>query len=157
MLTKERARATAMEKATPIHRPCVDTARADETVLAIADRMRQRNVGTVVVIDRQRRPVGIVTDRDLVTRVLADRRDPAETTIGDVMTRNPMLVTEHGVPHISLLLMQDGGFRRLPVVDTNRRLVGMLSLDDLVRNLATDMVRVAGVLDAQRPEAVASK
>ena len=135
-----------------VHRPRVDTARADETVLAIADRMRQRNVGTMVVVDDESRPVGIVTDRDLVTRVLADRRDPAVTTAGDVMTRNPTTVTEHGARDIALILMKDGGFRRVPVVDGERRLVGVLSLDDVVRTLAADMARVAGVLDVQSPE-----
>jgi CBS domain-containing protein len=140
-----------------VHRPHVDTARPDETVLAIADRMRQRNVGTVVVVDAERRPVGIVTDRDLVTRVIADRRDPAETTISHVMTKNPTTVTEHGAPRLALVLMKDGGFRRLPVVDADKRLVGVLSLDDVVRTVVADMSRVVGVLDVQTPEVVAAK
>jgi CBS domain-containing protein len=133
----------------------VDTARPDETIQTIADRMRQRNVGTVVVVDREDRVVGIVTDRDLVVRVLADRRDPAEVVVEDVMTRDPTTVTDHGARDISLLLMKDGGFRRLPVVDDRRRLIGVVSLDDVVRTLAADMARVAGVLDVQTPEKVA--
>ena len=149
------AKAALKERA--VHRPHVDTARPDETVLAIADRMRQRNVGTMVVIDKEHRPVGIVTDRDLVVRCIADRRDPAETTLDEVMTKNPTTVTEHGARDISLLLMKDGGFRRVPVIDERRRLVGVLSLDDVVRTLAADMARVAGVLDVQTPEVVAAK
>ena len=141
-----------MLKEKKIHRPRVDTARADETILAIADRMKQRNVGTMIVIDDDEHPVGIVTDRDLVTRVVAGRRDPVETTVGDVMTNNPTTVTEHGARDIALLLMKDGGFRRVPVVDGERRLVGVLSLDDVVRTLAADLARVAGVLDVQSPE-----
>jgi len=140
-----------------IHRTHVDTARPEETVQVVADRMRQRNVGTMIVVDRERRPVGIVTDRDLVTRVLADRRDPAETTIEDVMSKNPTSVTANGAKDISLLLMKDGGFRRIPVVDDERRLVGVLSLDDVLRTLAADMARVVGVLDAQTPETLAAK
>jgi CBS domain-containing protein len=140
-----------------IHRTHVDTARADETVQAIADRMRQRNVGTMVVIDREDRVVGIVTDRDLVVRVLADRRDPAEVTVEDVMTANPTTVTGHGARDISLLLMKDGGFRRLPVVDDRRHLVGVLSLDDVIRTLAADMAHVVGVLDVQAPEKLATR
>jgi CBS domain-containing protein len=138
----------------PLHRTHVDTAQRDETVLAVADRMRQRNVGTMVVTDREDRVVGIVTDRDLVVRVLADRRDPAATTVGDVMTANPTTVTEQGARDISLLLMKDGGFRRLPVVDERRHLLGVLSLDDVVRTLAADMARVVSVLDVQSPEKV---
>ena len=70
----------------PVHRTHVDTARRDETVQVVADRMRQRNVGTVVVLDREDRVVGIVTDRDLVVRVLADRRDPASVTVEEPWT-----------------------------------------------------------------------
>ena len=137
-----------------VHRPHVDTARADETVLAVAERMRQRNVGTLIVTDEERRPVGIVTDRDLVTRVIADCRDPAVALIEEVMTRNPTTVTEHGAPRLALELMRDGGFRRVPVVDSERRLVGVLSIDDVVRTVAADMLRVANVLDVQAPEVV---
>jgi CBS domain-containing protein len=88
-----------------VHKTHVDTARPDETIQSVADRMRQRNVGTVVVTDGEDRVVGIVTDRDLVVRVLADRRDPAEVVVEEVMTRNPTTVTEHGAREISLLLM----------------------------------------------------
>ncbi len=138
-------------------RPHVDTAAPDETAHAVADRMRQRNVGTVIVVDADRRPVGIVTDRDLVTRVLADRRDPKEVTVAEIMTRRPTTVTEHGARDIALLLMSEGGFRRLPVVDADRRLVGVLALDDVVRTLALDLSRVLGVIDAQNPDSVARK
>jgi len=149
------AKSSLKEK--PVHRLHVDTASREETVQTVADRMRQRNVGTMVVIDREERVVGIVTDRDLVVRVLADRRDPAETTVEEVMTPNPTTVTEHGARDIALLLMKDGGFRRLPVIDDRRRLLGMLSLDDVVRTLAADMARVASVLDVQTPEVVAKE
>ena len=144
-------------KEQPVHKTHVDTARREETVQAIADRMRQRNVGTMVVVDREERVVGIVTDRDLVVRVIADRRDPATTTVEDVMTPDPTTVTGHGARDISLLLMRDGGFRRLPVVDDRRRLLGVLSLDDVVRTLVADMARVVGVLDVQTPEKVATE
>jgi CBS domain-containing protein len=143
-------------KARPVHKTHVDTARRDETVLVIAERMRQRNVGTLVVIDREDRVVGIVTDRDLVVRVIAGRRDPAETTVGDVMTPDPTTVTQHGARDIALLLMKDGGFRRLPVVDDQRRLLGVVSLDDVVRTLHGDMAQIVGVLDVQTPERVAA-
>jgi CBS domain-containing protein len=135
----------------------VDTAKAGETVLAVAERMRQRNVGTVIVVDDEMRPVGILTDRDVVTRVVANRRDPSLTTIREVMTTNPTTVTEHGALQLTLLLMKDGGFRRVPVVDEDRKLVGVVSLDDVMRTIAAEMARVVGVLDVQSPEALAKQ
>ena len=72
----------------------VDTARPEESVLQIAERMHQRTVGALVVVDKANVPVGIVTDRDLTLRVIAGQRDPSTTTIGDVMTRNPKTVSE---------------------------------------------------------------
>jgi CBS domain-containing protein len=64
----------------------VDIVEASESVQAAAQRMHSRKVGTLVVQDESRRPIGIVTDRDLTVRAAAGR-DPFQTTIGDVMTR----------------------------------------------------------------------
>lgn len=134
----------------------VDTANPAETVQAIAQRMTQRNVGTLVVIDETGNPVGIVTDRDLVTRVLAKRRDAAETHVEDVMTRRPYTVTEEATADVALLLMSEGGIRRVPVVGPDRELVGILSLDDVLRALVADMDRASLVLESQTPERAAS-
>lgn len=134
----------------------VDTANLGETVQAIAHRMMQRNVGTLVVVDAAGRPVGIVTDRDLVTRVLAKRRDPAETHVDDVMTRRPYTITEEATADVALLLMSEGGFRRVPVVGADRELVGILSLDDVLRALVADMDRASLVLESQTPERAAA-
>ncbi len=130
----------------------VDLARADDTVRAAAQRFSQRNVGTLVVVDEAKRPVGIVTDRDLVTRVLAMRRDPGETTVGDVMTPRPRTVGEDADPEVALSLMAAGGFRRIPVVDAEGVVTGILSLDDVLRCLVSEMVRTGQVLEAQTPE-----
>ena len=72
----------------------VDTARPDESVIVVAQRMHQRAVGTLVVTNNSSQVVGIVTDRDLVSRVLAKGMDPAEMTVRDVMTMAPKTVSE---------------------------------------------------------------
>ena len=66
----------------------VATASPAESVLEVARRMDENNVGSVVVIDENTKPVGIVTDRDLVTRVLARELDPAETPVAVVMSKD---------------------------------------------------------------------
>jgi CBS domain-containing protein len=138
-----------------LYRREVDVARPQETVQVAAQRMAQREVGTLVVVDAHSRPVGIVTDRDVVTRVVAPRRDPAETTVEDVMTIRPTTVTKDGAAEAALTLMADGGFRRLPVVGADGTLAGVVSLDDVVRALAAEMGRVSRVLATQTPDRVA--
>jgi CBS domain-containing protein len=72
----------------------VDIVGPTDSVLIAAERMRQRMVGCLVVVEQGQMPVGILTDRDLIIRVLAEERDPRATTVGDVMTRFPDLAQE---------------------------------------------------------------
>ena len=129
----------------------VDLADADETVGQAAERMRERGVGTLVILGDAKQPLGIVTDRDLVERVLAAGLDPATTTVGEVMTRDPKTVSEEGSIEGALALMRSGRFRRLPVVDQDDRLVGLLSLDDVLMLLAEEFRNVGGSLEREAP------
>ena len=72
----------------------VDTATPDETVAVVAERMHQRAVGMLVVVNNNDRIVGIITDRDLVSRVLAKGRSPTETLVCEVMTASPTTISE---------------------------------------------------------------
>jgi CBS domain-containing protein len=107
----------------------VVTASVDSPVRQVAELMRERNVGSVLLLDAQERAVGFVTDRDLVLGVLADGRD-AEDTAGDhasapVVTGNPAMDVEDAAA-----LMVSHGIRRLPIFD-GARLTGIVTLDDL--------------------------
>lgn len=93
-------------------------------------RMRDRRVGAVLVTDIDgRKLVGIFTGRDAVARVLADGRDPERTTLAEVMTPAPACMEPGGTAIEALRLMQDGGFRHVPVVDTGK-VVGIVSHGD---------------------------
>src|SRR6059036_699183 len=94
----------------------VDLADADESVRMAAERMHQRSVGTLVIVDEWRHPIGIVTDRDLVIRVLAAAKDPDLTLVEEVMTHPPFTVTEGTPIEDAIKLMRSGRFRRVPVV-----------------------------------------
>jgi len=79
-------------------------------------RMRDARCGAVLVCDEARRLLGIFTGRDAVCRVLAEGRNAAATPIGEVMTRDPITMLPHQRAIEALRLMQDGGFRHLPIV-----------------------------------------
>ena len=133
----------------------VDLADPHEAVRVAADRMRQRNVGTLVVLDAEKRPLGIITDRDLVTRVLAEDRDPLGTLVRDVMTEVPRTIEESASLSTALHLMSIGTFRRIPVVDDEGRLVGLIGLDDVLHLLAEEMTEVGKLLEREGPRAAA--
>jgi signal-transduction protein with cAMP-binding, CBS, and nucleotidyltransferase domain len=98
------------------------------SVREAAKRMSQRHVGSVLVT-REGALVGIFTERDLLTRVVAMGRSPDNTLLFDVMTKNPDTVAPDGAPIDALRRMTQRGFRHLPVVD-NGRLIGVLSRRD---------------------------
>jgi CBS domain-containing protein len=134
----------------------VDTATPDESVFQAAERLHQRTVGALVVVDKANAPVGIVTDRDLTLRVIAGQRDPATTTIQEVMTRNPKTVSEMTEIASVLSLMQDGEFRRVPVVDDLGHLVGIITLDDILLLFSEGFTLVGRLLERETPQAAAA-
>jgi CBS domain-containing protein len=129
---------------------------AGENVWCAAERMHQRSVGTLVVVDEWQHPVGIVTDRDLVIQVLAEQKEPLETLVGDVMTQRPATALEDTPIEIALERMAAGGFRRMPVVDHTGKLVGLVTLDDILVLIGDELSRVGKVLTWQTPRAAAT-
>jgi CBS domain-containing protein len=107
--------------------------------------MGESAVGSLVVVDALRRPLGIVTDRDLVVRCLAPGKDPERTRLRDVMSGPPAWVRQDRAAEDAIGEMARLRVRRLPVVDDHDRLVGILALDDVVlAELAPDsLVRQA--------------
>jgi len=104
--------------------------------------MDEKNVGCVVVV-HDGRPVGIVTDRDLVLRVLRRARDPESVLIEEVMTAKVECVTADRDPLAVAVHMRQTGVRRLPVVDRDGRIVGIVAYDDLVRHVGMESREMA--------------
>ena len=99
------------------------------TLVRVAARaMRERRVGAVLVAAHSRLE-GIFTERDMVSRVVAEGRDPDTTTLAEVMTANPDTAGPHDTALEALRRMHDGGYRHLPIVDRGR-LVGIVSRRD---------------------------
>lgn len=141
----------------PISEICtreVIIARCDETVLEAAKLMRERNVGTVVVVEERgsvRVPVGIVTDRDLVVEIIASEVDPTFIRMGDIMPAELVSVKGScGGVYEGIQYMRSKGVRRLPVIDEDGGLLGIVTLDDLLGLLAEEFSALAKLVERER-------
>jgi CBS domain-containing protein len=114
----------------------------DTTVMEAARMMRQKHVGDLVVADDvagECLPVGLVTDRDIVVNVLASELDPSHTTV-DCIMGTPLVTAEETEDAASAIArMRAHGVRRLPVTGKDGRLVGIVTLDDLLRAVAMEI------------------
>jgi CBS domain-containing protein len=122
----------------------------DSTVAQAAKLMRQHHVGSLVVVEElngaKRVPVGIVTDRDVVIEVMATGLDPNVITVGDIM--DPELVTARESEGVleTMQIMRYKGVRRLPIVDKEGLLVGIVSIDDLLELLAEELSELTKIV-----------
>lgn len=128
----------------------VVVAQIDETIAEAARRIRACHVGTLVVVDdRQgvRTPVGILTDRDIVVHALAEFTKPLYgLRIGDVMSSNLVTAQEgESLPDV-LKRMRAFGVRRIPIVDEDGALAGILAVDDILELLAGQLSDLAGLI-----------
>jgi CBS domain-containing protein len=136
----------------------VATICARDDLVAAAELMRERHVGYLVVVepdsaDNSQRPVGVLTDRDIVVTVVARQTDPRTLRVGDVMTEKPMVAAESDSIDKALAVMRRIGVRRLPVVGSRGQLVGVLSLDDVIESIAGELGDLAGsIRNEQRIE-----
>jgi CBS domain-containing protein len=118
----------------------------ETTVVEAAQLMRHGHVGSVIIVDEgtaKRVPIGIVTDRDLVVEVVAGGLDPNLIKLGDLVLA-PLTTIPEGAGHAEAIrLMAVKGVRRMPVVDADGALVGLLTLDDLLRQLAAPLAAIS--------------
>lgn len=129
----------------------VVTVDADTTAYEAAKLLRKHNIGNVVVVD-QKKPVGIVTERDLVERVIASNRDPHKTKISRIMSR-PLITAkpDNDVFEASAMLSKKN-IRRLPVVQDGK-LVGIITERDVTKSLYGHFNRIMSlVLDLREKE-----
>ena len=105
------------------------------TVDRAIERMKEHRIGCLLVT-RENRLVGIFTERDVLYRVVAARRDPETTRVGDVMTEDPESLPADAEIAWAMNRMSLGGFRHVPLVDEDDRPVGILSVKDVVGYLA---------------------
>lgn len=125
----------------------------ETSILEVAQLMRQHHVGDVVVVEEQggrRIPVGIVTDRDIVIEIVAKDVDFHNLVVGDIMGLQLVTVREREGVFETMQVMRLKGVRRLPVVDEEGELVGILTLDDLIGLLAEEMNELARLISREQ-------
>ena len=125
----------------------VVTASAQMTVDQAARAMRSKNVGALVVVNAGR-PVGMLTDRDIVVEVVARGMDPEEVRVGDVMVKKPVTIRPDLGIFDAARMFAKTGVGRLPVVTGSGVLVGVITMDDVVMLLGNEMGHMAGALSA---------
>jgi CBS domain-containing protein len=122
---------------------------ADATVREAAELMRHRHVGMTVVVEKPNGecfPIGVLTDRDIVVSVVAPGIDPEVITVADVMTRE---ITSCGIGDDLFQVLQAmhaDGVRRLPVLDSDGALRGLISIDDIVAAIGAQLVELSAVM-----------
>jgi len=117
--------------------PNVYTVVPQASLVEIAQCMSDHNCGVLPVVDDYK-VVGLVTDRDIITRAIAQGADPNTTTAADVMTRDVQTVADYQTVDDVEELMRRKHIRRVVVLDRNNHPVGIVSLDDLATRVSTD-------------------
>jgi CBS domain-containing protein len=129
-----------MTTAADIMHPGAQWIPATETLDRAARLMRQLDVGALPVSDENERMCGIVTDRDIVIECVAAGRDPAEVRCEELCKGTPRWIGADADVNEVLQEMGEHQIRRLPVIDGDKRLVGMISEADLARHLSDDQI-----------------
>jgi CBS domain-containing protein len=118
-------------------RPVVTIA-PEQTILKACRLMREKNVGCLVAVEGGKLR-GILTDRDIALKVSGEQKDPQRTTVRDIMTPNPACIAVSKTLHDLTSLMHSRHVRRVPIVDGGDKVVGIVTLDDLLILLGQEL------------------
>jgi len=129
---------------------CDPEAAAVPVEATVADAIRKMldfHVGAVAIVDSERRVAGIFTERDVLRKFSLSGRDPDQTPVRELMTTPVELATSQTGPDEALVTMVERHFRHLPIVDNNARLLGMLSIRNVLEWRIDDLNRAVGSLE----------
>jgi CBS domain-containing protein len=123
------------------------------SIVAAAQLMRLHHTGDLVVVDdpgEDRVPVGIITDRDIVVEVLGKELDPYKTTVGDIMSSRLVIAGSSEDTADAIERMRVHGVRRVPVVDDAGGVVGIITLDDLLKVHAAQATALVDIVSKEQ-------
>jgi CBS domain-containing protein len=140
----------------PVRDYCQTDVRTVDVGITLREAARQladEKLGALVVLGDDGRVRGVVTDRDIALRVLHERLDPDATTVGSVLSDDLVVVPADSMVRVAMALLRKHSVRRLPVLDAEARLVGLIAWDDLLGIVARELSAVAATLFAEVKEA----
>lgn len=143
----------------PIEELCerkVLTATPETSVYLAAKLMKENNIGNVIVVDNKTgsvKPIGIITDRDIATKIVADNVDPTKVCVNDMMTGSLFSLNKNQGVSEALKMMSEKGVRRVPVVDDAGNIVGILTVDDFFMLIANEVAHIAKLISKQSSSA----
>jgi len=123
------------------------------SALEAAKLMRQYHVGSLIVVSREPhgiRPVGIITDRDLVIQALAEEVNLNDIILGDVMARDLLIAKENDTMYETIECMSRKGVRRIPVTNSQGYLVGILTMDDMLSLLSLELSSLTSLINLEQ-------
>jgi len=110
--------------------------------------MIERKKGAVIVLQDGDRLGGVFTERDVMTKIVAEGRDPAKTALRDVMTKDVVMLPETSSLDHAIKIMSKNGIRHLPVEDQNHNIIGMISLRHLLHEKVDMVIEELNAVDA---------
>ena len=122
----------------------------DHTALKVARLMKEKRAGVAVVVDDAKRPIGIITDRDLVTRVMAVAGDPEQVCADQVMSSPVHAVDGDALIFDVLRAMAKHKVHRMPVINADARTVGIVHVADALMLLTTELANISEVVGRRR-------
>lgn len=121
------------------------------SIKEVARLMKKNNIGTVVIVENETdsKPIGILTDRDLTIKILAEDIESKDVRIGDIMSNDLLILKKHQGINEAIEMMCAKGVRRAPVVDENYNLCGIAVVDDLLLLIADELNSLAKLVRKQ--------
>ena len=121
---------------TIMHPPPIITAKYSESIFTISTLMKEKQVSSIIIIDQNDKPVGIITERDIVRRVIADSKNPNTTKATEIKSQPLITVGPNAYLFNACKIMEKNNIRRLPVVKDNG-IVGIVTITDIIKHLHT--------------------
>ena len=120
-----------------------------DSVKHAAQIMKNKNIGTLVVVNEAQHPVGIITDRDITLKAVAEGIDGENTKVSELMSRNLLVLDNSQTLQQAIDKMEEKGVRRAPIVDAQQKICGLAALDDLLIMLSQCLSRLAELIETQ--------
>ena len=128
----------------------------NKAVQEAAQLMKEEDIGCVIVVANndpdsagRKKPIGILTDRDIAINVVANSSDSNKVKVADIMCKAPLTINHNKDVSEAIMMLQDRGVRRAPVLDENENLCGIVTLDDMLVIMVNNLTNLANVVQKQ--------